>query len=186
MGYTEAISSEVKKHGRQLFCFHLDDVLTKVVKEFYAHLTSPENVFIYVHGASLLFDEYSINPQYSLPKCPNEHSQFVETITAEGLNEFLEDLCMEGTKWTISRNDCYTIDRVSLKPHCKVWYHFLKSCLSPPTHNFTMSNERMLLLHSIMIGRKINVGKIIFREVHRCVQKNAGTLNFPYLTTALC
>ncbi|KAH1107047.1 hypothetical protein J1N35_010815 [Gossypium stocksii] len=93
---------------------------------------------------------------------------------------------MEGTKWIVSRNECYTIDRVSLKPHCKVWYHFLKSCLNPSTHNFTISKERMLLLHSIMIGRKTNFGKIIFREVHHCTQKNAGTLNFTSLITARC
>ncbi|KAH1107048.1 hypothetical protein J1N35_010816 [Gossypium stocksii] len=61
MGYTEAISSAVEKHGWQLFCHHPDDVLTKVVKEFYAHLTSLDDTFIYVHGASVLFDEYSIN-----------------------------------------------------------------------------------------------------------------------------
>ncbi|KAH1091178.1 hypothetical protein J1N35_018435 [Gossypium stocksii] len=37
-----------------------------------------------------------------------------------------------------------------------------------------------------MTRRKINVGKIIFREVHHCTQKNAGTLNFPFLITGLC
>ncbi|KAK5812432.1 hypothetical protein PVK06_027862 [Gossypium arboreum] len=46
--------------------------------------------------------------------------------------------------------------------------------------------ECMLLLHSIMIGRKINVGKTIFREVHHCAQKNVGTLNFTSLITTLC
>lgn len=32
-----------------------------------------------------------------------------------------------GTKWMVTRNDCYIIDRVTLKPHCRVWYHFLKN-----------------------------------------------------------
>ncbi|KAH1107542.1 hypothetical protein J1N35_011310 [Gossypium stocksii] len=111
----------VEKHGWQLLCLHLDDVLTAIVKEFYAHLTSPNNAFIYVHSALVLFDEYSINTQNSLPEGPDEHSQFVKTITTKGLNQVLEDLFMEGTKQTVSLNDCYTINSVSLKPHCKVW-----------------------------------------------------------------
>ncbi|KAH1091177.1 hypothetical protein J1N35_018434 [Gossypium stocksii] len=81
--YTEAISSMVEKHGWQLFCLHPNDVLTKVIKEFYAHLTYLGNAFIYVCGASVLFDEYSINAQYGLREVLDEHSQFVKTITVE-------------------------------------------------------------------------------------------------------
>ncbi|KAH1082784.1 hypothetical protein J1N35_022545 [Gossypium stocksii] len=92
MGYTKAISSVVEKHGWQLFCLHPDDVLTKVLKEFYAHLTSPDNVVIYIRGVSVLFNEYSINTQYGLHKGLDEHSQFVKTITTEELNQVLEDL----------------------------------------------------------------------------------------------
>ncbi|XP_016681318.1 uncharacterized protein [Gossypium hirsutum] len=94
--YGPAISSIVEKHGWQILCLHLDDVLTKVVKEFYAHLTSPENAFIYVHGVLVLFDEDSINEQYGLPEGIDEHSEFVKAMTIEGLNPVLTDLCVEG------------------------------------------------------------------------------------------
>ncbi|KAH1055746.1 hypothetical protein J1N35_033811 [Gossypium stocksii] len=83
----------VEKHGWQLFCLHPEDVLTKVVKEFYAHLASLDNAFIYVHSALVLFDEYSINTQYDLLESLNEHFQLVNTITTKGLNQVLEDLC---------------------------------------------------------------------------------------------
>ncbi|KAH1039068.1 hypothetical protein J1N35_040811 [Gossypium stocksii] len=49
----------------------------------------------------------------------DEHSEFMSKITAKGLQLVLEDLCIEGTKWTISRHNCHTVDRVVLKPHCK-------------------------------------------------------------------
>ncbi|KAH1113940.1 hypothetical protein J1N35_007318 [Gossypium stocksii] len=88
MGYTGPIYSVVEQHGWQLFFLHPDDVLTKVVKEFYAHLTSPNNAFIY-------------------------------TITTKGLNQVLANLCVKGTKWIVSQNVCYTIDRVSMKPYCR-------------------------------------------------------------------
>ncbi|KAH1129870.1 hypothetical protein J1N35_001248 [Gossypium stocksii] len=119
MGYIEAISLVAQKHGWHLVCLHSNDVITKVVKEFYAHLTTPNNAFVYARGAMVLFDEYSINAKYGLPEGLDEHFQFVMTITVEELNQVLEDLCVEGTKWTITQNDCYSIDRVSLNPHCR-------------------------------------------------------------------
>ncbi|KAL1152096.1 hypothetical protein V6Z11_A09G084900 [Gossypium hirsutum] len=136
-------------------------------------------------SASVLFDEYSINVQYGLSEVPDEHPQLVKIVTVEGINQVLQDLGVEGTNLTVSQNDCYIIDRVSLKPHCRVRYHFIKSHLSLSTHNSFISEEHMLLLHCFMTERKINVGKIIFREVHRCAQKNVGTLNSPSLITAL-
>ncbi|KAK5775366.1 hypothetical protein PVK06_043250 [Gossypium arboreum] len=44
----------------------------------------------------------------------------------------------------------------------------------------------MLLLHSIIKGRRVNVRRIIFQEVHQCAEKNAGSFNFPSLITTLC
>lgn len=73
----------------------------------------------------------------------------------------------------------------SLKPKCRVWYHLFKSRVNPSTHNSTISNEMMLQLHSIMIGKKINVGKFIFKEIHHYAQKNARSLNFPSLITTM-
>ncbi|KAH1082428.1 hypothetical protein J1N35_022189 [Gossypium stocksii] len=96
---------------------------SKAVEEKYNTNTSKrpfcmekDNAFFYVRGVSVLFDEYSINAQYGLLESPDEHSKFVKTITIEGLNQVLVDLCVEGTKWTVSRNDYYIFDRVSLKP----------------------------------------------------------------------
>ncbi|KAK5825557.1 hypothetical protein PVK06_020406 [Gossypium arboreum] len=111
MSYTEAISSVVEQCEWQIFCLHPNDVFSKVVKEFYAHLTSPENTFIYVRGASVLFDSDSINAKYSLFDGPDEHADFVKIMTAKRLNHMLTDNYVEGTKWTISMNDSYTINR---------------------------------------------------------------------------
>ncbi|KAH1082572.1 hypothetical protein J1N35_022333 [Gossypium stocksii] len=127
LGYDTSISSIVEKHGWKLFCSHSGNVLPKMVREFYTHLTSPNNAFIYVRVVPVQFDKDFINSHYNLPERPDEHSEFIAKITTKGLQQVLQDLCIEGTKWTISRHNCYTIDRVALKPHCKVWYHFLKS-----------------------------------------------------------
>lgn len=82
--------------------------------------------------------------------------------------------------------DHYTIERISLKPECRIWVSFLKSRLMPTVHITIVGKERLLLLNSIMKGRKINVGQVIRKEVHKCAQKSSGSLIFPNLITALC
>ncbi|KAH1056254.1 hypothetical protein J1N35_034319, partial [Gossypium stocksii] len=81
----------MEKCGWQFFYLHDDDVLTKVVKEFYAYLTSPDNAFIYVHDVLMLFDGNSINAKYGLSDSLNEHTQFVMFMTIEGLQQVLTD-----------------------------------------------------------------------------------------------
>ncbi|KAH1039232.1 hypothetical protein J1N35_040975 [Gossypium stocksii] len=107
----------MEKHGWITFCLHPDNILTKVVKEFYVYLTSPKNAFIYVHGVSVLFDADLTNVQYGLPEGSDEHSQFVKTMMIEVLNQVLTDLYVEGITWAISRNRCYTIDLRSPTTH---------------------------------------------------------------------
>ncbi|KAH1091673.1 hypothetical protein J1N35_018930, partial [Gossypium stocksii] len=69
----------------------------------------------------------SINAHYNLPEGPDEHSEFTSKITTEQLQHVLQDLCIDGTKRTISHHNCHTIDRVALNPYYRVWCHFLKS-----------------------------------------------------------
>ncbi|KAH1122514.1 hypothetical protein J1N35_005674 [Gossypium stocksii] len=136
-------------------------------------------------AASMLFDEESINAQFGLSTVQDEHSQFAATFNLDRLNQVFKYLCIKGTRWIVSRQACYIVDRKSVKPSCKVWYHFLKMRLTPSTYNFIVIKEQMLLLHSIMTSQQINVGKIIFNEVYHCTQKNVS-LNFPSLVTAPC
>ncbi|KAH1097513.1 hypothetical protein J1N35_014434 [Gossypium stocksii] len=105
---------------------------------------------------------------------------------SEELNQFLTDLCLDWTKLIVYRNGCDTFECVTLKPHRRVWYHFLKTRLIPSTQNSTISKERLLVLCSIMMGRNINVGSIIFREVHHYSEKNFGILIFLSLITTIC
>lgn len=111
---------------------------------------------------------------------------FVKEITNEVLEKVLQDLYVKGTVWDKSKTDHYMIKRTSLKPECRIWVSFLKLTLMPTVHTTTVRKERLLLLHSIMKGRKINVGQVIQDEVHNCAQKNSSSLIFPNLITALC
>ncbi|KAH1107522.1 hypothetical protein J1N35_011290 [Gossypium stocksii] len=98
MAYIEAISSIVEQHRWQIFCLHPNDVFPQVMKEFYAHLTSPEIAW----GALVLFDADSINAQYESLEGIDEHTDFVKIMTVENLNHMLTDVCVEGIDWALN------------------------------------------------------------------------------------
>ncbi|KAL4354270.1 hypothetical protein GQ457_06G014790 [Hibiscus cannabinus] len=61
-----------------------------------------------------------------------------------------------------------------------------KQSLMPTSHTVTASLSRLQLLHSILNGRSIDVGKIIVDEAYACLTMKSSPLLFPHLITALC
>ncbi|KAL4367088.1 hypothetical protein GQ457_05G021710 [Hibiscus cannabinus] len=56
----------------------------------------------------------------------------------------------------------------------------------PTSHAAISSLSRLQLLHSILNGRSIDVGKIIVDEACSCLTIKSSPLLFPHLITALC
>ena len=56
----------------------------------------------------------------------------------------------------------------------------------PSTHNATVDLDRMMLLHSVIFGRRVDIGNTIWTEIWNCAKKRKGPLFFPNLITALC
>lgn len=127
----------------------------------------------------MLSVEFTVNAFYGFDNVEDEQAKFVKSMTTEGLEKVLIDLCVKGTTWSKSMDERYTIDRASLNLECQVWINFLKTCLMPIAHNTIVGEENFLLLHSIMKGRKINTGVTICDEIHKCAQKNSRSLIFP-------
>ncbi|KAH1107841.1 hypothetical protein J1N35_011609, partial [Gossypium stocksii] len=80
MGYEKSISSIVEQHGWGIFYLHPEDILGRVVREFYAHIKSPDPPFIYVQGTFVLFDEDHINAQLGVRDVQYEHTEFAKNI----------------------------------------------------------------------------------------------------------
>ena len=80
----------------------------------------------------------------------------------------------------------YLCSRPALKPSAKIWYHFIRTRLIPTTHIETVNKERLILLHYILEGKEVNVGKLIQKEISACAFKPKGCLYFPSLITELC
>ena len=75
---------------------------------------------------------------------------------------------------------------IELKDKAKLRNTFIKRNLIPSTHNATIDLERMMLLHSVINGRRFNLGKIIWYKIWNCAKKGKGSLFFLNLITTLC
>ncbi|KAL4292065.1 hypothetical protein GQ457_14G020950 [Hibiscus cannabinus] len=154
-----------------------------LVQEFYAQLASPTQSSVYVRGEQIQFTAAKINKFYGLQNTADNHSKFVSGLKGK-INDFLlQDLCIPGADWD-SANTSVQGDR--LKPDGKLWMHFIKQSLIPTSHTDTTSLSRLQLLHSILNGQSIDVGKIIVDEAYACLTRKSSPLLFSYLITALC
>ncbi|KAL4363940.1 hypothetical protein GQ457_04G021840 [Hibiscus cannabinus] len=147
-----------------------------LVQEFYAHLTSPTQSSVYVWGEHIQFTAAKINKFYGLQNTAENHSKFVSGLKGKNNDFLLEDLCIPGATWDSANTS---------KPEGKLWMHFIKQSLMPTSHTATASLNRLQLLHSILNGRSIDVGKIIVDEAYACLTRKSSPLLFPHLITAL-
>ncbi|PON35554.1 hypothetical protein PanWU01x14_335450, partial [Parasponia andersonii] len=186
MGQLPFIAQVITQHNWKQFCAHPEDPIVPLVREFYANLTDPVENTVYVRGVQVSWSEEAINAVFGLGDPVDEHSEFIENITEHDLITVLETVAVAGAEWNVSAQGAYTCIRSALTPAAKVWFHFLKSHLLPTTHGKTVSKDRMLLLHSMLIGKSINVGRMIHSEIRACAARKTGALFFPSLITRLC
>ncbi|MED6120821.1 hypothetical protein PIB30_024541 [Stylosanthes scabra] len=70
----------------------------------------------------------------------------------------------------------------------KGWYDFICRSILPTTNRSELTVERAMLIHSIMIGKNINVEEIIADQIYKFVYKTdlSSSLPFPSIIAALC
>ncbi|KAK8585372.1 hypothetical protein V6N13_076246 [Hibiscus sabdariffa] len=56
----------------------------------------------------------------------------------------------------------------------------------PTSHNQTVDRTRLLLIHIIMTGYRVNIGEILTKELAVACANDKGILAFPCLISALC
>ncbi|KAL4379734.1 hypothetical protein GQ457_02G025920 [Hibiscus cannabinus] len=189
-GFPPNVMATITVHKCQKFVAHPGAVEpnqkainVNLVQEFYAHLTSPTQSSVYVWGEHIQFTTAKINKFYGLQNIADNHLKFVSGLKGKNNDFLLEDLCIPGATWDSANT---SVDRDKLKPEGKFWMHFIKQSLMPTSHTATTSLNRLQLLHSILNGRSIDVGKIIVDEAYACLTRKSSPLLFPHLITALC
>ncbi|KAL4331878.1 hypothetical protein GQ457_07G012620 [Hibiscus cannabinus] len=176
----------VAQHKWEKFAKHPGDVNATLVKEFYANIAEPNQNSMFVRCMYIRFTPSSINRYFKLPSMVDNHTTFKEEADNETYHDIVEDLCVANSEWNGKQVHRRSMDKEKLLPKAKLWTHFLKHKLMPTSHHTTISLPRMLLLHSILFGRSMDVGKIIVEEIQACLKRPKSALLFPNLITALC
>ncbi|KAK5772095.1 hypothetical protein PVK06_048365 [Gossypium arboreum] len=135
----------------------------ELVREFYANLTSGEMIEVPVRGIKVLINSNAINKFFELPDLENdEYSTLMSNIKPENLREILEELIVEGSSWTVSKQGTHTCRREYLTPIAKISYssHGLHSRKrSEAIHAKAIVTEQKM--SQIRKGLQINKGRIL-------------------------
>ncbi|MED6162044.1 hypothetical protein PIB30_066622 [Stylosanthes scabra] len=141
-----------------------------LVKEFYANAWEPDKAkrkpYTYttmVQGKDISFAPSNIKRVLRLRKDPLPNAASYEERKVNKnyrLEEVLECLCLEGREW---------IHHANHQP-------------------FRVTVERVVLVHSIIIGENINVEEIIAEQFYKFIYKTdfSSSLPFPSIIAALC
>ncbi|KAK9033239.1 hypothetical protein V6N11_018274 [Hibiscus sabdariffa] len=188
--FPASVVATIAMHKWKKFVTHLGTVDPQkrlinvtLIQEFYAHLTSPTQSSFYVRGEQVQFTAVKINKFYGIPNIADNHSKFVSGLKGKSNDFLLQDLCISGADCDFANT---AVERDQLKPDGKLWMHFSKQSLMPTSHTATTSLSRLQLLHSILNGRSIDVGKIIMDEAYACSTRKSSPLLFLHLITASC
>ncbi|KAK8662866.1 hypothetical protein V6N13_024752 [Hibiscus sabdariffa] len=155
------------------------------VLEFYTNNAAGEDN-ISVRGRRVAANAATINSILGLPNDDPSFYAMHNAFEEEDFKQIKEFLCEEGTAWNTTGRNPHSISRPSLRPEAKLWNTFVKRNIMPTSHNQTVDKTRLLLIHTIITGYRVNVGEILAKELAAACTNDKGILAFPCLISALC
>ncbi|MED6128304.1 hypothetical protein PIB30_096434, partial [Stylosanthes scabra] len=182
---------QIRMRKWEKFTAPLQAVGHNLVKEFYANAWEPDKAkrkpYTYttmVQGTDISFAPRDIKRVLKLksnpfPNAPSYHER--KTNKDYRLEEVQECLCLEGREWVLHKDGRpYYLRRNDLEPMAKGWYDFVCRSILPTTNRSELTVERVVLIHSIIIGENINVEEIIAEQATNCgrsLNKDKGARN---------
>ncbi|MED6120761.1 hypothetical protein PIB30_024050 [Stylosanthes scabra] len=170
-----------------------------MVKEFYTNAWEPDKEkrkpYTYttiVSGIDISFAPSNIKRVLILRNDPPPNAVSHHERKANKdyrLEHVLVDLCIKGANWVRHKDGRpHYLRRADLEPMTKGWYDFVSRSIIPTTNRFKLTVERVVLIHSIIIGENINVEEIIADQIYKFVYKTdlSSSLPFPSIKAALC
>ncbi|MED6112581.1 hypothetical protein PIB30_062940 [Stylosanthes scabra] len=175
---------QIKMRKWEKFTNPVQAVSHNMVKEFYANTWEPDKdkrkPYTYktmVRGKDINFALSDIKSMLKLKKdpLPNVDSYHERKANKDfRLEEVQECLCLEGGEGVRHRDG---------RPH-----YLKRTDLDPMANWSEVTVERAVLIHSIIIGEKINVEEIIADQIYKFVYKTdlSSSLPFPSIIALLC
>ncbi|MED6112247.1 hypothetical protein PIB30_059948 [Stylosanthes scabra] len=169
-----------------------------MVKEFYANAWKPDKAKRkpYTYTSTVRGTDVSFAPSNSIrvlklrkdliPDTPSYHEK--KANKDYRLDHVLEDMCEDGADWVRHRDGRpHFLRRSDLEPMTKGWNEFICQSILPTTNRSELTVERVVLIHSIIIGETINVEEIIAEQIYKFVYKMdiLSSLPFPSIIAAL-
>ncbi|KAK8554204.1 hypothetical protein V6N13_073136 [Hibiscus sabdariffa] len=153
--------------------------------EFYANNSAGEDNAI-VRGRRVAANAATTNSILDLPNDAPSFYAMLGALEDEDYETIKDYLCLEGTAWNTTGRNPHSVSRTQLLPEAKLWNTFVKQNLLPTSHNQTVDRTRLVLIHTIITGYRINVGEILAKELAAACSNDKGILAFPCLISALC
>ncbi|KAK8684167.1 hypothetical protein V6N13_040198 [Hibiscus sabdariffa] len=174
-------------HDLGWFCFARQPAQANFnwVIEFYTSNSAGEDNAT-VHGKRVPANATTINTILGLPDNDPSFYAMLGAFEEEDFEQIKDYLCEEGTVWNTTGRNPHSVSRLSLHLDEKLWNTFVKCNLMPTSHNQTVDRTRLLLIHTIMTGYRINVGEILAKELAVACANDKGILAFSCLISALC
>ncbi|KAK8713154.1 hypothetical protein V6N13_148377 [Hibiscus sabdariffa] len=126
------------------------------VLEFYANNADGED-FSTVRGRRVLATVATINEILGFPNNAPSFYAMIEGFEEEDYEVIKDVLCLPNIEWNTTGRNPNSVSRPSLLPEVKLWNTFVKHNLMPTSHNQTVDRTRLLLIHTIMTGYRVNV-----------------------------
>ncbi|KAK9034849.1 hypothetical protein V6N11_076906 [Hibiscus sabdariffa] len=155
------------------------------VLEFYTNNAAGED-FSIVRGRRVPATLATINALLDLPDDEPSFYAMLGGFEEEDFEVIKDFLCQPNTEWNTTGRNPNSVSRPSLLPEAKLWNTFVKRNLMPTSHNQTVDRTRLLLINTIMMGYRVNIGEILAKELPAACANDKGILAFPCLISALC
>ncbi|MED6195527.1 hypothetical protein PIB30_038662 [Stylosanthes scabra] len=161
-----------------------DEILSPCAMQIKARkwekLTSPLPAVGHNLGKDISFAPSNIKRVLRLRKDPLPNVASYEERKANKdyrLEEVPECLCLEGREWVRHKDGRpHFLRRNDLEPMAKGWYDFVCRSIMPTTNRSELTVERVVLIHSIIIGENINVEEIIAEQLYKFIYKASSQL----------
>ncbi|KAK9044687.1 hypothetical protein V6N11_058581 [Hibiscus sabdariffa] len=153
--------------------------------EFYTNNSAGEDN-VMVRGRRVAANAATINSILGLPNDDPSFYAMLGALEDEDYETIKDYLCLEGTAWNTTGRNPHSVSRTQLLPEAKLWNTFVKRNLLPTSHNQTVERTRLVLIHTIITGYRINVGEILAKELAAACSNDKGILAFPCHISALC
>ncbi|KAL4363813.1 hypothetical protein GQ457_04G021970 [Hibiscus cannabinus] len=155
------------------------------VLEFYTNNAAGDDNAT-VRGRRVAANAAIINSILGLPNDEPSVYAMLDALEDEDYEQIKHFLCEEGTAWNTTGRNPHSVSRPSFCLEARLWNTFVKRNLMPTSHNQMVDRTRLVLIHTIMTGYRINVGKILAQELAAACKNDKDILAFPCLISALC